>query len=184
MSSLKFTPTCLHLFSFFLTCCSIRTAAPTPSPSLSAAMNLSGPLLLLLLTAACVVSGVNLYASVASFGNMIECVQPDVSALQYNGYGCYCGFGGRGTPVDELDQCCKDHDECYAAQKRNSQCRGTFNQPYVISYDYNCGRGWASCSASNNYCKAAACECDREAALCFARTDYNLQNKGVNKRFC
>ena len=39
-------------------------------------------------------------------------------------------------------------------------------------------------TAFNDNCKAAACECDREAALCFARTEYNFQNKGLNKRFC
>lgn len=41
------------------------------------------------------------------FGQMIECVQPDANALQYNEYGCWCGFGGSGTPVDEVDRC--DH---------------------------------------------------------------------------
>uniref|UniRef100_A0A671UBF6 Phospholipase A2 n=1 Tax=Sparus aurata TaxID=8175 RepID=A0A671UBF6_SPAAU len=70
------------------------------------------------------------------FGNMIRCVQPGVNPFKYNNYGSYCGLRRRGTPVDEVDLCCKVHDECYAAQMRNPRCRGFFSQPY--RYQYSC----------------------------------------------
>uniref|UniRef100_A0A8C5MFA1 Phospholipase A2 n=1 Tax=Leptobrachium leishanense TaxID=445787 RepID=A0A8C5MFA1_9ANUR len=38
------------------------------------------------------------------FRQIIKCTNPHSKPLeQYNQYGCYCGFGGTGTPVDELD---------------------------------------------------------------------------------
>uniref|UniRef100_A0A2R8MNB3 Phospholipase A2 n=1 Tax=Callithrix jacchus TaxID=9483 RepID=A0A2R8MNB3_CALJA len=38
------------------------------------------------------------------FRKMIKCTIPGSDPLlQYNNYGCYCGLGGSGTPVDELD---------------------------------------------------------------------------------
>lgn len=51
----------------------------------------------------CTVSGAQLPKALWQFGIMIECTQTDVSALKYNDYGCWCGFGGQGTPRDEVD---------------------------------------------------------------------------------
>nr|P59067.1 RecName: Full=Phospholipase A2 superbin a; Short=svPLA2; AltName: Full=Phosphatidylcholine 2-acylhydrolase [Austrelaps superbus] len=52
----------------------------------------------------------NLY----QFKNMIQCANHGRRATwHYLDYGCYCGPGGLGTPVDELDRCCKTHDDCY-----------------------------------------------------------------------
>uniref|UniRef100_A0A8C9G828 Phospholipase A2 n=1 Tax=Piliocolobus tephrosceles TaxID=591936 RepID=A0A8C9G828_9PRIM len=39
------------------------------------------------------------------FRKLIKCVIPESNPLlDYNNYGCYCGLGGSGTPVDELDK--------------------------------------------------------------------------------
>lgn len=52
---------------------------------------------------ACMVSGALLPKALWQFGNMISCVQPGVSPLKYNDYGCWCGLGGKGSPRDEVD---------------------------------------------------------------------------------
>ncbi|XP_073322291.1 acidic phospholipase A2 HTe-like [Pagrus major] len=146
-------------------------------------MNVSGPLLMLLLTA-CTVSGEDQSNAVWQFGYMINCVQPGVDPLKYIDYGCYCGYGGQGTPVDDLDRCCQVHDDCYGAQMKIPECSGFFDKPYFITYDYTCSKGQATCSATNNKCKAAACECDRAAALCFARAKYNRKHWHLDQKLC
>ena len=41
--------------------------------------------------------------SFVDFGLMITCAVGR-SPLDYNGYGCFCGLGGGGTPVDDTDR--------------------------------------------------------------------------------
>ncbi|XP_061585791.1 phospholipase A2 [Cololabis saira] len=146
---------------------------------LTATMNVTAPLLLLLLTA-CVVSGATPPRALWQFGKMISCAQPGVNPLKYNDYGCWCGFGGRGTPVDEVDTCCKAHDKCYQSSKAKPGCTGLMDLPYILAYDYTCSNNQVNCSGTNNKCQAAVCECDRVAANCFAQAKYIPENKNLD----
>ncbi|XP_008334839.1 phospholipase A2-like [Cynoglossus semilaevis] len=141
-------------------------------------MTLTTPLLLLL--TACLACGALPPKAMWHFGKMIVCAQPGVNPLRYNNYGCWCGFGGQGTPRDDLDQCCKLHDHCYEASRKIPGCSGVADLPYVIDYDFTCSNRQVACSATNDQCQAAVCECDRVAAHCFARNTYNPENKNLD----
>ncbi|XP_073322540.1 phospholipase A2-like [Pagrus major] len=150
-------------------------------------MNVSGPLLMLLLTAACTVSDRGGGRSLWDFKNLINCVQPHVNFHKYIDYGCYCGYGGKGTPVDDLDRCCKVHDDCYGVQMNDPECSGVWSfllSPYTLPYAYTCSRRKVTCSKTNNKCQAIACKCDRAAAYCFARAKYNPEHWNLDQRFC
>ncbi|XP_033828099.1 phospholipase A2-like [Periophthalmus magnuspinnatus] len=140
--------------------------------------------LLTLLVTACVVNGATLPKALWQFGKMIQCAQPGVNPLIFNEYGCWCGFGGKGTPVDELDQCCKVHDKCYEAARKLPGCSAIADLPYVLVYDHTCSNQRVTCSDTNDTCQLAVCECDRVAAHCFAEKPYNPENKNLDPKFC
>ncbi|XP_041792422.1 phospholipase A2 [Chelmon rostratus] len=145
-------------------------------------MNVTAPLTLLLLSAAGLLSGALLPKNLLQFGSMIQCAQPGISPFNYNEYGCWCGVGGRGTPRDEVDMCCKVHDNCYETSRKTPGCTALVDLPYIITYDYTCSAQQVTCSASNNKCQAAVCECDRVAAHCFAQATYNPDNKNLDPK--
>ncbi|XP_013393800.1 neutral phospholipase A2 agkistrodotoxin-like [Lingula anatina] len=101
------------------------------------------------------------------FGRMIRS-RTGRSALDYNGYGCWCGLGGRGTPKDGVDRCCQAHDRCYD-RLINSGCRN----PVLNAYSYTLSGGIVCNRSRNDRCEQGGCECDRTAAYCFARNRYN-----------
>ncbi|CAM9840436.1 unnamed protein product [Lampetra planeri] len=76
--------------------------------------------------------------NVVQFGNMIEC-RMNRQPLDYYGYGCHCGFGGKGAPVDPTDRCCRSHDCCY-----NRAITAGCN-PYSDIYHYTCKHGRITC---------------------------------------
>ncbi|KAG8142455.1 putative Phospholipase A2 Group IIE protein [Naja naja] len=76
-------------------------------------------------------------ANLIQFGRIIEHLTGR-HAFIYNGYGCYCGWGGSRQPVDATDWCCQAHDCCYQALSVR-HCK-----PKVEKYFYSVGRPNAS----------------------------------------
>ncbi|CAF3985660.1 unnamed protein product [Rotaria sp. Silwood2] len=77
--------------------------------------------------------------------------------LDFNGYGCHCGWGSKGFKVvDAIDQCCVVHDNCY-------------NNAW---YDYDFVTNDIQCTDEPGTIDREACECDRQAALCFRSSSY------------
>nr|1M8T_A Chain A, Phospholipase a2 [Ophiophagus hannah]1M8T_B Chain B, Phospholipase a2 [Ophiophagus hannah]1M8T_C Chain C, Phospholipase a2 [Ophiophagus hannah]1M8T_D Chain D, Phospholipase a2 [Ophiophagus hannah]1M8T_E Chain E, Phospholipase a2 [Ophiophagus hannah]1M8T_F Chain F, Phospholipase a2 [Ophiophagus hannah] len=110
------------------------------------------------------------------FNGMIRCTIPgSIPWWDYSDYGCYCGSGGSGTPVDELDRCCQVHDNCYTQAQQLTEC-----SPYSKRYSYDCSEGTLTCKADNDECAAFVCDCDRVAAICFAGAPYNKENINID----
>ncbi|XP_074966732.1 phospholipase A2 isoform X2 [Phalacrocorax aristotelis] len=120
------------------------------------------------------------------FRSMIKCTIPNsYPLLQFADYGCYCGFGGSGTPVDELDRCCEVHDHCYAQAKRLESCRHIVDNPYTKPYSFTCSSGQITCNSDNDECEMFVCNCDRAAALCFAKAPYNPEHHKLDiEKYC
>nr|AHZ08811.1 phospholipase A2 [Micropechis ikaheca] len=123
----------------------------------------------------------NLY----QFRNMIICTIPDREPLlAFSNYGCYCGKGGSGTPVDELDRCCQTHDNCYGEAEKLPECQGILSGPYINTYSYDCTKGKLTCNDQEDKCKLFICNCDRTAAMCFAKAPYKEENNRIDPNRC
>ncbi|KAL7391164.1 hypothetical protein ABVT39_005294 [Epinephelus coioides] len=125
--------------------------------------------------------------AVWQFRGMILCTVPDSwPLLDYADYGCYCGLGGSGTPVDELDRCCQVHDQCYSDAMQHDDCWPILDNPYTELYSYRCDEAskTVTCQNNNDPCEKFICECDRKAAMCFAKAGYNEENANLPRARC
>ncbi|KXJ26393.1 acidic phospholipase A2 DE-II [Exaiptasia diaphana] len=109
------------------------------------------------------------------FGFMVSCATGR-SSFEYNNYGNFCGYGGGGTPVDDIDRCCQEHDNCYG---RNEDCAYyslSYDSGYIKQYRTATQKCVLKCDDTEK-CKFNICECDRIAAECFAKYRYNPKHK-------
>ncbi|XP_060942605.1 uncharacterized protein LOC133019987 [Limanda limanda] len=126
--------------------------------------------------------------AIPQFQQMILCTMPDSSPIRdYADYGCYCGKGGSGTPVDELDRCCEVHDNCYGDAQQHDKCLSIFDSPYIEWYTWSCDEASKTVTCDeidNGECEQFICECDRKAAECFARSPYNNDHYNLPSDRC
>uniref|UniRef100_A0A672TDL9 Phospholipase A2 n=2 Tax=Sinocyclocheilus grahami TaxID=75366 RepID=A0A672TDL9_SINGR len=133
------------------------------------------------------VAHLNSIKNLLQFKDMIKCTVPDSSPLlDFADYGCFCGLGGTGTPVDQLDQCCFTHDACYGTAKTLQSCSSVLDNPYTNTYDYKCDENTktVTCLDSNDECEMFICKCDKAAAECFAQSPYNASNNHLPSSVC
>uniref|UniRef100_A0A646QBW9 Phospholipase A2 1b n=1 Tax=Thelotornis mossambicanus TaxID=1328036 RepID=A0A646QBW9_9SAUR len=133
---------------------------------------LCGSSLLLLLI--CVLAFAS--ANLIQFGRIIEHLTGR-NGLFYNGYGCHCGWGGSGQPVDDTDRCCHVHDCCYEAVSVGN-C-----SPKLATYLYSVGKDTITCGGGTG-CPRQTCECDKAAALCFRRSTFLFRYNGYPNSRC
>ncbi|CAH3142638.1 unnamed protein product [Porites lobata] len=120
------------------------------------------------------------------FGNMIQC-STNRSMWDYYDYGCWCGYGGSGKPVDGTDRCCLQHDSCYDRLTKNSIC-----SELATYYSYYRYKGCRQCVPESEYplddlqkqCRNSLCECDSKAAKCFASSSFNHSYINYNTNKC
>ncbi|XP_069333515.1 phospholipase A2 group V-like [Eulemur rufifrons] len=111
--------------------------------------------------------------------SMIEKVTGKNALVDYGFYGCYCGWGGRGTPKDDTDWCCWVHDRCYGpVEERGCNIR---TQPYTYRFAW----GLVTCEHGPS-CGMQLCACDRKFAYCLKRNlwSYNPRYRYFPNVFC
>jgi secretory phospholipase A2 len=90
-----------------------------------------------------------------------------------------CGFGGEGEPVDDIDACCKAHDQCYDDIK-NFRTNILPCSPYLRFYNWDLDSKTflPICKDKSDSCAYRICECDRIVTECYKENAHKF-NKSL-----
>ncbi|CAH1251392.1 PLA2G2A [Branchiostoma lanceolatum] len=101
----------------------------------------------------------------------------------YWDYGCWCGPGGQGAPVDETDFCCRTHDHCYDALDL-PPCNWGDAETYLVPYQFNIQNKNVTCLDESGSCRRSLCECDKGLSTCLSRSTYVPAHNHMNQDVC
>ncbi|KAH9490425.1 hypothetical protein Btru_034847 [Bulinus truncatus] len=100
------------------------------------------------------------------------------NCLNLLGYGCYCGLGGKGKPLDGIDRCCQVHDGCYEE-------KGVGCNTYFVDNKFECRDNRCECKDSpTSGCAYDICRCDVQFGECLISEVFNQSNANHNKKLC
>ncbi|XP_024605748.1 LOW QUALITY PROTEIN: group IIF secretory phospholipase A2 [Neophocaena asiaeorientalis asiaeorientalis] len=114
------------------------------------------------------------HSSLLNLRSMVEANTGRNAILSFVGYGCYCGVGGHGLPMDEVYWCCHAHDCCY--QKLFDLGCHT----YVDHHDHTIENNTNTVCSELNQTERdqQTCECDKSVVLCFQKQTYREEEHG------
>ncbi|PVD28755.1 hypothetical protein C0Q70_11350 [Pomacea canaliculata] len=110
-------------------------------------------------------------------------VHTNRGCFDYYQYGCFCGLGNAGTqePLDDVDECCRQHDRCYG------QVTCLWFYPQFVGFDYTCTEnGTCTCTDDQLWspCARSVCDCELTFAQCLGNARYNGQLRNYDWRQC
>ncbi|XP_059542111.1 group IID secretory phospholipase A2 [Myotis daubentonii] len=114
---------------------------------------------------------------ILNLNKMVKQVTRKTPITSYWYYGCHCGRGGKGQPLDATDWCCHAHDCCYRHLKLH-HCHY-----FRDHYNYTFSQGDIQCSDKGSWCERQLCACDKEVAFCLKRQLGTYQKKLRFSRF-
>ncbi|EDV24965.1 uncharacterized protein TRIADDRAFT_25131 [Trichoplax adhaerens] len=116
---------------------------------------------------------------------MLQC-SSKTSGFDLIDYGCFCGIGGKGShPVDNIDRCCQQHDQCYG--RAHSICKAHGTTSYLASYNWQCIAKKAICYDNHSHtCSHIVCRCDAKFSACIQKyiREYRIKYLGYDRTHC
>ncbi|CAG01038.1 unnamed protein product [Tetraodon nigroviridis] len=113
------------------------------------------------------------YLALNQFRKMILCVMPDSSPIfDYAELRLL-------LRIRRLRHTRGRSGQCYSDAMQHPECWPILDNPYTKLYDYTCDEAnrKVTCGSSNNECEMFICECDRKAAECFGRSEWNPEHE-------